>query len=326
MTPPLLSASLPTASPVVFADLSSQVPAAALSLVAALVFVAGLALQQKGNLAAMRSVPPGSSALASLLATVRQPLWLLGFGCAGFLGFLLMAVAFRLGSLTVVQVLQVTQMIFTIPFSAWVARARIEPGEWRSAVVLTVGLAVFIGVLQPAEGAAEGDPARWLVMVPVLVGLAVALFVAGRARAPLAAAFFGASAGILFALQGACTKEAVALLGEGFTVGDFLAEPAVWGAVLFVPAAVLIQNLALRAGRLASAQTTLVTVSPVTATILGITVYGETVNGSPVAVAVACAGAVACGWAVADLARSPSILAAASLGEGGASADDPPAG
>lgn len=308
---------------VVIADLGAQLPAALLSLVAALIFVAGLALQQKGNLAAMRSVPPGSPPLTSLLATVRQPLWLVGFGCAGFLGFVLMAVAFRLGSLTVVQVLQVSQMVFTIPFSAWVARAPIEPGEWRAAVVLTAGLGVFIGVLQPAEGSAEGDPARWLVMVPLLVGVAGVLFAAGRVRPPLAAALFGASAGILFALQGACTKEAVALLGEGFTVGGFLAEPAVWGAVLFVPAAVVIQNLALRAGRLASAQTTLVTVSPVTATALGIVVYGESVSSSPLALVVALAGALACGWAVAALARSPSILAAASLGEGGVVADGP---
>ncbi len=291
----------------------TQAVAAALSVLASFVFVLGLALQQKGNLAAMRAQRAGTvhrSGRAELVATITRPVWILGILTGGVVGFAILALALRIGSLTIVEPFQVTQMIFTVPLSAWVVGTSVLRREWQAALVLVGGLACLVVMLAPASGAGSGDGSRWLLVVPVTVTFALVLAALALRYRDFASALLGASCGALFGLQGAAVKEVTALLGDGFTVAGFLGSWSPWVAGGVTLAAVVIQNLALRAGRLSAAQTTITTVGPAVSTAVGVFVFGEAVQTGPLRLLGAAVGVAACAWGVAHLARSPSILAA----------------
>jgi drug/metabolite transporter (DMT)-like permease len=294
-------------------SVASQAVAAGLSVLASFLFVLGLALQQKGNLAAMRAERAGTARRPAVLTTVLQPAWLGGMAIGGLLGFVALATALRLGSLTIVEPLQVTQMIFTIPLSAWVAHAAVKREEWVAALALVVGLGLLVVMAAPQAGTATGSAEGWRIAIPVAL-LASALFgVTGWRVKDYSAALLGASAGTLFGVQNALVKDVIALLGEGFSVGGFLTSWSPWAAASATLAAVVIQNLALRSGRLAAVQTTITTTGPIVSAIVGVTVFAETVESSPVRVIGALAGVVIGGWGVLRLARSPVLIAAAEL-------------
>ena len=83
-------------------------------------------------------------------------------------------------------------------------------------------------------------------------------------------------------------------------------------------AGTFIANLALRAGRLSAAQTTLAGVPPLLGVVLGLAVFGEQVRTAPLALVAAAAAMGLCLVGVSMLARSPSLLAltADSAGDG----------
>ena len=281
----------------ILGSMANQVLAAALSLVAAFIFVLGLALQQRGNLAAMRAAAAGTSRRPAALATILQPQWIIGLTVGGGVGFVFLATALKIGSLSIVEPMQVTQMIFTVPLSAWVARTKVERREWEAAVVLVVGLGILVVSMAPEPGRASGDPNGWRLVAPIVVVSCAVLMVAAWRIPAYAAALFGAASGTLFGLQGAVLKEITGLLGvDGFTTASLLASWAPWTALALTGFAVTIQNLALRAGRLSAAQTTVTTTGPLMSAAIGVAVFGETLQLSPLRILAAVVGAGLCGW------------------------------
>jgi drug/metabolite transporter (DMT)-like permease len=297
-----------------FASVGTQAAAAALSVAASFVFVLGLALQQKANLDVMEHGPSGSGDAggglwASVAAIVTRPVWLLGLVGGGVVGFALVAVALAIGSLTIVEPLQVTQMLFTVPLSAWVVGGAIGRRDWIGAAALVAGLGLMVVVLEPQAGQDTGDPHGWLVVTPVVLAAAAVFTIVALRTAPFAAALYGAAAGALFGLQGALLKNALGIMaGDGGLTGA-LASWTLWGAGVLTLVAVVLQNLALRAGRLAAAQTTLTTSAPIVSAAIGIIVFGETLDVTSWRVLVAAVGAAVCGWGVVTLARSPALVA-----------------
>jgi hypothetical protein len=224
-----------------------------------------------------------------------------------------LATALRLGSLTIVEPLQVTQMIFTVPLSAWVAHAAVKREEWVAALALVAGLGLLVVMAAPQAGTAIGSADGWRVAIPIALLVSASFGVIGWRVKDYAAALLGASAGTLFGVQNALVKDVIALLGEGFSVVGFLTSWSPWAVVTATLAAVVIQNVALRSGRLAAVQTTITTTGPIVSAIVGVTVFAETVETSPGRVVGAVAGLVIGGWGVLRLARSPALVAVAEL-------------
>jgi hypothetical protein len=77
--------------------------------------------------------------------------WLAGFGL-GVAGFVVHGVALALGSLTAVQVLQVSQIAFMVPLGAWVAGIPVHPRDAVGAALVGVGPVGFLLALRPSEG------------------------------------------------------------------------------------------------------------------------------------------------------------------------------
>lgn len=268
-----------------------------LAVVAAFLFTAGLAMQQRANLDAMRSAPgSGSGAGAGAVDVVRRPMWLLG-GAVGLVGFVIEGVALRLGAFLLVVPVLATQLVFMVPCGAWVVRGRVQRREWIPAILVLVGIVVFEVAFRPEAGRATGTPLAWVLTFAVSAVAIAALFAAGRLFGSYRAALYGCGAGTWAALVGALLKEAT-----GASLWAFAA------IVVAGPLNVVLLNLAVRAGRLSSAQTTVVAIGTVVSLVVGVVVFAETVSLDAWRIAAGVAAVVAAGWGIAGLARSPSLL------------------
>jgi drug/metabolite transporter (DMT)-like permease len=301
---------------VVIGVASAQVVAGVLAVVAAVVYTWGLALQQRGNLDAIRLEAGGDARHSQIITTVTRPLWMLGF-LVGLVGFSMHAVALTIGSLALVQPLQVTQMIFMVPFSAWVAQSSMQAREWRGAILVLVGLGIFLVVTQPTLGNDLGQTGPWMSMLALWACVTVGLLVLGMRFGTLRASLFGAAAGTLYGVQGALVKQGLGVFeADGFTIEVIVTNWAIWLMLLAGASALTVQNLALRAGRLSAAQTTITVFSPVVSSVIGFVVFDEAISDGPAAIVGMVVGSAVAVWGVTMLARSPSLVAVESIAEG----------
>ncbi len=273
--------------------------AALIALFAAFVYVSGLALQQQGNL---RAIARGHRRTVDV---VRQPLWWLGVAvmCTGFVvhGFSL-----TLGSLTVVQPVQVAQIAFAVVLDAWIRKARVTRTDAGGAALVVLGLAAFMIATQPTAGTDFASDGSWelifvggFVVTAVLSSIAWAL---PSARAVL----LGIVAGVIWGIQGALLKETSELFERG--VGDALTSWPTYATALLGLFGLIAQNEALRAGRLAVAAALITVTNPVVSSIIGVTAFGEDLRTGSVYTLSAALGAVAVVWGVALLARRQAAL------------------
>lgn len=281
---------------------SAVVVSATLAVASAFTYTLGLALQQKANLA----TPSTTSTGRTVLRVVRHPLWLAGFGL-GLVGFAMHGVSLAAGSLTLVQVLQVTQIVFMVPLSAWVGHLALRRQDWVGGALVAVGLVGLLAAVRPGHDTRAGRPASWAtVSLMAAAVVAVLVFVARRStwRAPI----LGAAAGVVFGVEAATLKVASDDLADGVSWGALLGV-ATWATLGMAVLGVFIQNLALRSGSLASAQASLTISSPLVSGIIGAWIFGERLDVTPVTVvaAVVFVGVAAAG--VVMLSRSNALVA-----------------
>jgi drug/metabolite transporter (DMT)-like permease len=230
-------------------------------------------LQQR----AASDVPDAESLGGGLVRRlVRRPMWLAGVG-ADTAAYGVQAVALGLGSLVLVQPLMVTSLLFALPIGAIWAGRRLRRADWVWAAILTVGLAIFVVVGDPTEGAETASVARWLVAAAVVVPVVAACVLwASRSRGVRRAVLLGVAGGVLYGVTAALTKSAVELLGDGIV--GFLTS---WEPYALAVAAVLgtfLTQAAFQAGRLEASLPAVTVLEPVVAVVLGITLLDEEVQ------------------------------------------------
>jgi drug/metabolite transporter (DMT)-like permease len=91
-------------------------------------------------------------------------------------------------------------------------------------------------------------------------------------------------------------------------------RPATWITVALAVLGVVIQNLALRAGSLSSAQASMTIATPIVSAVIGWTVFGEDLDVGPATVAAALACAVLAVAGVVLLSRSDALAQSAAEG------------
>lgn len=250
---------------------------------------------------------------------LHRKIWLTGLA-AVITSFVLQAAALHFGQLALVQPIIVVELPLTLIAAAVVFHSPMAARDWTSVALMTVGLAVLIGSLDPHRGQPGGpDPLAWVMGVGICVTVITALVVAALRRDGLRkAALLGAATGIGFGMTAAFTKAAMIALGSG--VGAlFGAWPTYALAVSGLGSMFLMQN-ALRAGKLVAAQPGITLLDPFTAILWGIFAFHEQARHGLAAVA-AVGGAVAMVAGAVLLSRS-AVLDSAS---GGATATTPTA-
>jgi drug/metabolite transporter (DMT)-like permease len=247
-----------------------MVVAASLAVLAAFLFAMASVLQQRAA-----STVPDEDALRATLVTrlLRQPLWLAGFGLDA-LGFFVQAVALAFGTLIVVQPLLVTMLLFALPLGARFAGRHLEQADWRWALVLTTGLALFLIIGDPTAGLDRGDGRRWLVALLVLYPIIVVLVASGAVRrGAVRALLLGAAAGLCYGITDALTKSVVRGLDGG--VSSLLTNWETWVLIVTIVSGAFLQQSAYQAGGLAASLPAITGLEPVTGIALGVFVYQE---------------------------------------------------
>src|ERR1700761_2406288 len=244
--------------------------AALLALVAALISGVGDVIRQR-SAQEITDEQVGHFELFRL--SLRDIRWWWG-GLAAVVSFGLQAIALVLGSVVLVQALQVTALLFALPTNARLTRHSVTRREWLWAVLLAAAVAVFITVGDPAAGYQRGPLKVWIV-VAIVMGPALVLCVLGARiwSGAVAAMLLGLVAGSSLALFAVLTKGAVDAVHGG--LGAVLRAPELYALLAVALAGMVFQQASFRAGALTASLPTMTLAKPVVGWILAITVLSE---------------------------------------------------
>ena len=205
--------------------------------------------------------------------SLRDARWWWG-GVAAVASFGLQAIALVLGSVLLVQALQVTALLFALPTNARLTRHPVTRWEWLWAMLLAGAVAVFITVGDPAAGHQRGSLKVWLivaiVMGPVLVLCVLGARIWSGAVAAVLLAVVAASSWALFAVL---TKGVLAAAHDG--PGALLRAPELYAWIFAALVGTVFQQSAFRASTLTASLPAMTVTEPVVASVLGVTVLGE---------------------------------------------------
>ncbi|MCX4784890.1 MULTISPECIES: DMT family transporter [unclassified Streptomyces] len=216
------------------------------------------------------AVRQGMRALARL---VRRRFWLAGVTVLG-LSALLQAGALAVGSLSVVQPLMASELLFTLLLGTVVFHHRPGGRTWLSFLMLAAGLALFLAAVGPSAGEGTGMAGAWLP-VGILAATAVLalLLVARTLTGAAGAAVLGCATAVSFACTAALIKEVTGRVPEGAAVVFTTGYVYALGCAGLL--SLLLLQSALRAGTLAASQPALTLGDALVSVVLGKALFGE---------------------------------------------------
>ena len=80
-------------------------------------------------------------------------------------GYAFHVASLGLGELAVIQVIFVTQLVFILPFARFISKTTITGSDWLGAIVVTVGIGVFVTFAKPEAGTDSASDAKWAVAI-----------------------------------------------------------------------------------------------------------------------------------------------------------------
>src|SRR5262245_1716656 len=101
---------------------------------------------------------------------VRRPRWLLGL-LSDFGGYLTQAAALALAAVVFVEPILASGVLIAMLLAAAFTHRHIRTIDWIGAVVLSVGLAVFLYEVSPTGGIDIASTDRWLAVAPLIVAI-----------------------------------------------------------------------------------------------------------------------------------------------------------
>lgn len=236
---------------------------------------------------------------------VRNPIWLIGIVLFGT-SFLLHLVALSFGSVSVVQPLIVTELIFIPPFAALISKARIHARDWVAILSVAAGLGIFLIAAAPEEGSKEPSTAVWIITFFVFYAICGLLMLIGS-RLPInpRAAVAGTAVGFINAALAIFAKGAF----EGNT-GSIFTNPLSYVTIFIAITLVGLTALAFRVGPITTSSPAMIAATPIISVIASVILFGETLNTSPIAIAIIVVCVVVVGAGVYALTQSEAVHAA----------------
>lgn len=247
-------------------------PAVVLSLVAAALFAVSAAVQQRAAQRAAPAVRDRALPVRVVLLVarlLRDRRWLLGWvlNLAAFAGH---AVALHLGSLTVVQALLVTQLLFAMltvrrpPVRAWLGTAAVCAG---------LALLVFARPAVPHTlRRTDVPPAVAVAAALIVVLIGVAHLLPARTEARLRGALAGTAAGVCTCLTAVFVVLVTDTLARG-GAGALTRDWSVLALAASTTASSLLAQDAFAAGSLPTALTAISIADPVSSAVFDATVF-----------------------------------------------------
>lgn len=261
-----------------------------LALVAAVFVGAGFVAQQHAAESAKVDERFSPAIIAQLL---RRREWLLGIGLM-IAGQLSSAGALGSGSLPVAEPLMSASLLVALVVAARWRRRRPARIELVGAVLVTVGIALFVLEARPNSGSPLGVGATaWVAGLGSVASVASLLILLGRraGRSPAQVALlWGASAGVWYGLQDALTQR---MLDRAEQVGTHVLSD--WSPYLLVVVAVIgltVAQNAFAAAPLRESLPAITIVEPLTGIAFGAGIYDSELTTTSVAIAVEAIGLV----------------------------------
>lgn len=271
-----------------------------LAIGACALFSLSAAVQQRAS-----ALAPGRSGGISgveqlMLALVRNPLWVAG-AVINAIGFGIQAVALHRGSVSVVQSVMPTQLLFALVFASIAARHWPTVADWVSGAAICGG--VILLVTDDHRGGTYADVGRVALFAGcAAVVICVLLLVAHRFPPPVAAATTAVAAGCSFATTSVLLKiTADRAAADGF-LGLF-SLPAFYGLLCTCGLGIVLTQAALAAGPLPWAMAAMTITNPTVSYVAAVVAFGASAPTLWVAVS---AGALLV-TGIVGLARSRSV-------------------
>jgi hypothetical protein len=275
-----------------------------LACAAAAFSAAGTSLQHR----AASTLPELGTSAPGLPRLVSKPGWLLGIGLSGA-AFGLHAAALRQGSLSIVQPVVVSAIVFAVFIRAALDRRLPARKELAWATCTWAGLALFIAVLPPttAQHAANHSAARVFFLGGIVI-TDIAVLLAHRTATPARRGLLlGGAAGVFFGLIAGLVKVLIAQTGIGMPA--VLGQWTLWGILILGAGALLLNQLAYEAARLSVTMPVLNMVDVLVAIGFGSAVFGARHLTSPTQLITELAGLFAMGVGIWQLARLQDMSA-----------------
>jgi drug/metabolite transporter (DMT)-like permease len=276
------------------------------------VFTALASLAQRR--AAARAPGPGHSvpSLRLIGYLISRPMWFIGIASM-ILGFAFQVEALRVGSLSLVQPIIATELVFVFAFIAVSSRRAVHARDWISALGMTASLAAFLALARPVGGHDYASSLMWILAgtsaLILAVVLTVAAYLLGTHRAgsnsSRKAALLGAAAATGFGFVAAVIKELSTHIAQGPSAVFTNWSPYV--LLLSGAASMFLASHAFQAGSLAASQPGLTIVDPLVASILGVVLFGERLDVTPLTLAGELAALTVLVGSVMLLSRSPLV-------------------
>lgn len=233
---------------------------------------------------------PGRESLSPrlLLSLARNRTWLLGLG-TGVISYGFQALALAFGPLTLVQPVFASELLFAAPISVRLHRTRMHAREWTGVICVPAGLAIGILLAAPQRGDPLPPLASWGFALGLVALAAGGTVLAGRnAGGPARASAYAFAGATVMALQSALLAATVALMRQG-VVPLFTS----WQPYSLIPVTalgVLLVESAYQAGPLVASMPVMDAAEPSVAIALGVALFGEHVETSPLHLAGTAAG------------------------------------
>lgn len=211
--------------------------------------------------------------LGLLAQLARRPRWLLGVG-ADVGGYVFEALALGIGTLVLVEPILATSLLLSLFLGGAINGRYVSRAGWYAAVVLAVGVSVFLYVVAPTPGIQLASNRSWLIAAPPIIAFVIACIAGARSTSGSArAALLGVAAGTLFGTSAVLTKAFVHYLGGGILNWVPHWEPYAL-AVSSITGLVCSQS-AFQTGALAAAVSAEQVLQPLTGVALGLGLLDE---------------------------------------------------
>jgi hypothetical protein len=269
-----------------------------LAVVGALLFAASAAMQQSAARSAALAAPASTGLLrifGLLHGLIRNKRWLAGWA-TNVTGFGFHATALHLGSITVVQAIMVTQLLFALPFAVARRRVRLLRRDWLGTVLVCAGLVALL-----TQGSPHGTvrrsalPAAVAIAVPsVLLLVVVARLL--RRHSQLRATMVAVAAGICF-----CATAVLVVLATDELPRLTWPLPCILVSTL---TGGLLAQEAFSSGSLPTALTAMTITDPAVSFLAGLVLFEGALHPEPIGLV---ATAVLVGAGVIVLGNSPTL-------------------
>jgi drug/metabolite transporter (DMT)-like permease len=274
-----------------------------LTLLAALLIGTGFVLQQN---AAQQE--PDSRFLRLRLITnlVRTPRWLAGIAC--MVGGQILA-AWSIGhlSLAFVEPLLTMNLVFALLIAVPLAKASLKVWEIVGAAILIAGVALLSASRSVTPiGLSFGSVSHWPAAA-VIAGIAFLAAHAGLRRpGPRRAMLTGASAGLVFGIQDALTRQSLQVL-QSSGAGALFTTWAPYALIGAGAIGIWLMQSAFNAGPLHVSLPAISAGEPLVGILLGILVFGDRIQITPGMLAVQAGGIAALVVGVILVGRAPAL-------------------